>query len=125
MRISDWSSDVCSSDLFNFRITSGNPFLEPYRATTFDLAAEWYFAPGAIASVALFAKDIESFPLSDSFQGTYADRGLPLALLTPGTPADQAIFAGGTPWREFEFRTTAHGGSAERGVGEACVTMVI
>src|SRR3546814_13419864 len=91
MRISDWSSDVCSSDLFNFRITSGNPFLEPYRATTFDLAAEWYFAPGAIASVALFAKDIESFPLSDSFQGTYADSGLPLALLTPGTPAYQAI----------------------------------
>src|SRR3546814_9088272 len=83
MRISDWSSDVCSSDLFNFRITSGNPFLEPYRATTFDLADEWYFAPGAIASVALFAKDIESFPLSDSFQGTYADSGLPLALLTP------------------------------------------
>src|SRR3546814_2472022 len=109
MRISDWSSDVCSSDLFNFRITSGNPFLEPYRATTFDLAAEWYFAPGAIASVALFAKDIESFPLSDSFQGTYADSGLPLALLTPGTPAYQAIVDGGNPGREFEFRTTVNG----------------
>src|SRR3546814_3053290 len=95
LRISDWSSDVCSSDLtlgsltpggsvdqFNFRITSGNPFLDPYRATTYDLAAEWYFAPGAIASVALFAKDIVSFPLSDSFQGTYADSGLPTSLLT-------------------------------------------
>src|SRR3546814_12471319 len=88
MRISDWSSDVCSSDLtyvtvkrsyddwlpamnlnlypadnlilrgaiakvmtrpglgsltpggsvdqFNFRITSGNPFIDPYRATHYD-----------------------------------------------------------------------------------------
>jgi iron complex outermembrane receptor protein len=106
-----------SVDQFNFRISSGNPFLEPYRATTFDLAAEWYFAPGAIASVALFAKDIESFPLSDSFQGTYASSGLPLALLTPGTPAYQAIVEGGNPGREFEFRTTVNGpGASLKGV---------
>src|SRR3546814_1377052 len=31
-----------SVDQFNFRITSGNPFLDPYRATTYDLAAEWH-----------------------------------------------------------------------------------
>src|SRR3546814_19865191 len=61
-----------SVDQFNFRITSGNPFLEPYRATTFDLAAEWYFAPGAIASVALFAKDIDSFPIGPVPPGNYA-----------------------------------------------------
>src|SRR3546814_3032208 len=44
----------------------------------------------------------ESFPLSDSFQGTYADSGLPLALLTPGTPAYQAIVDGGNPGRSEE-----------------------
>src|SRR3546814_20324381 len=54
----------------------------------------------------------ESFPLSDSFQGTYADSGLPLALLTPGTPAYQAIVDGGNPGREFEFRTTVNGPGA-------------
>src|SRR3546814_15770916 len=97
---------------FNFRITSGNPFLEPYRATTFDLAAEWYFAPGAIASVALFAKDIESFPIGTSLQGTYASSGLPLSLLTPGTPAYQAVVDGGNPNRAFEFRTTGNGPGA-------------
>lgn len=99
-------------DQFNFRITSGNPFLEPYRATTFDLAAEWYFAPGAIASVALFAKDIESFPISTSLQGTYASSGLPLSLLTPGTPAYVAVVDGDDPNRQFEFRTTGNGPGA-------------
>src|SRR3546814_4537956 len=49
-----------SVDQFNFRITSGNPFIDPYRATNYDVALEWYFAPGALASVALFAKDIRS-----------------------------------------------------------------
>lgn len=99
-------------DQFNFRITSGNPFLDPYRATTFDLAAEWYFAPGAIASVALFAKDIESFPISTSLQGTYASSGLPLSLLTPGTPAYIAVVDGADPGRQFEFRTTGNGPGA-------------
>lgn len=99
-------------DQFNFRITSGNPFLDPYRATTFDLAAEWYFAPGAIASVALFAKDIESFPISTSLQGTYASSGLPLSLLTPGTPAYVAVIDGDDPTRQFEFRTTGNGPGA-------------
>ncbi|ABF54745.1 TonB-dependent receptor [Sphingopyxis alaskensis] len=99
-------------DQFNFRITSGNPFLDPFRATTFDLAAEWYFAPGALASVALFAKDIESFPISTSLQGTYADSGLPLSLLTPGTPAYDAVVGGSNPNRQFEFRTTGNGPGA-------------
>lgn len=101
-----------SVDQFNFRITSGNPFLDPYRATTYDLAAEWYFAPGAIASVALFAKDIVSFPISTSLQGTYADSGLPLSLLTPGTPAYDAVVGGEDPGRQFEFRTTGNGPGA-------------
>ncbi len=99
-------------DQFNFRITSGNPFLEPYRATTFDLAAEWYFARGGLLSVALFAKDIESFPIGTSFQGSYASSGLPLSLLTPGTPAHDAVVVGTDPGRQFEFRTTGNGPGA-------------
>lgn len=102
-----------SVDQFNFRITSGNPFIEPYRATNYDLALEWYFARGAIASVALFAKDVESFPLGSSRQGTYASSGLPTSLLTPGTPAHDAIVNGTDPDREFEFRTTLNGPGAK------------
>jgi len=99
-------------DQFNFRITTGNPFLEPIRATNYDLALEWYFAPGAIASVALFKKDIESFPIAGSTTGTFAQSGLPTSLLTPGTPAHNAIVLGQNPTQPFEFRTTVNGSGA-------------
>ena len=101
-----------SVDQFNFRVSSGNPFIDPYRATTYDAAVEWYFAPGALASVAVFAKDIVSFPISTSLQGTWADSGLPTSLLTEGTPAYNAIVLGQDPNREFEFRTTGNGPGA-------------
>jgi TonB-dependent receptor len=106
-----------SVDQFNFRITTGNPNLAPYRAWNYDFALEWYFAPGAIASVALFQKDVESFPIGDSIQITFADSGLPTSLLTSGTPAYDAIVNGTDPNREFEYRTTVNGEGAKiRGV---------
>ncbi len=77
-----------SADGFNFRVTSGNPFLDPYRATNYDLALEWYFAPQAILSVALFKKDVSSFTRSASVTGaTFAQTGLPVSVLNPSSPA--------------------------------------
>ncbi len=77
-----------SADGFNFRVTSGNPFLEPFRATNFDLAAEWYFAPQALLSVAWFKKDVKSFTQSASLTGaTFAQTGLPVSVLNPSSPA--------------------------------------
>jgi len=99
-------------DQFNFRITSGNPFLEPIRSTNVDLALEWYFAPGAIASVALFAKELESFPIAGTTTGTFAQSGLPTSLLTPGTPAHNAVVLGQNPSQLFEFRTNVNGPGA-------------
>lgn len=101
-----------SIDQFNFRITSGNPFIEPYRAWNYDVSLEWYFAPGAILSLAGFIKDIASFPVGNSLQITYADSGLPTSLLTPGTPAYVAVVDGTDPNREFEYRTTTNGEGA-------------
>lgn len=43
-------------------ITLGNPKLNPFRATNYDLSFEWYFAKGALFSVAVFDKEISSFP---------------------------------------------------------------
>ena len=63
-------------------------------------------------TVAVFAKDIVSFPISTSLQGTWADSGLPTSLLTEGTPAYNAIVLGQDPNREFEFRTTGNGPGA-------------
>lgn len=75
-----------SIDAFNFRVNFGNPFLEPFRATAYDLAAEWYFAPQSLFSVAVFQKDVRSFPVAQTVQGFFADTGLPLSILPSGSP---------------------------------------
>jgi len=41
--------------------TGGNPDIDPYRATQFDLGLEWYFSDAGIISAVLFLKDIQSF----------------------------------------------------------------
>jgi len=74
-------------DGFNYRITYGNPQLEPFRAVNYDLSLEWYFAPQSIASVAFFVKDIESFPISQAYTATFASTGLPKEVLPPSSPA--------------------------------------
>jgi len=76
-----------SVDGFNYRVNFGNPQLDPFRATAFDLAAEWYFAPQSIFSVAGFKKNIESFPVSQARDGTFASTGLPVSVIPPSSPA--------------------------------------
>lgn len=77
-----------SADGFNYRVTSGNPFLDPYRATNYDLSLEWYFAPQAVLSIALFKKDVSTFTQSASITGaTFAQTGLPASVLSPASPA--------------------------------------
>jgi TonB-dependent receptor len=41
--------------------TSGNPNLDPYRASQFLLSYENYFAPGAVAELATFYKQVDNF----------------------------------------------------------------
>ncbi|HVJ00017.1 MAG TPA: TonB-dependent receptor [Sphingomonas sp.] len=74
-------------DGFNWGVSFGNPYVDPTRATTYDLGLEWYFHRGAVASVGLFKKSIESFPLAGTRTGTYASTGLPLSLILPSAPA--------------------------------------
>ena len=45
----------------NRTVTVGNPALDPFRAKSYDLGVEWYFAPESLLSVALFYKDVDSF----------------------------------------------------------------
>jgi iron complex outermembrane recepter protein len=76
-----------SVDGFNYRVTFGNPFLEPFRAKAYDIAFEYYFAPQSIFSVAVFRKDVSSFPVSQTRSGTYASTGLPTSVIPPSSPA--------------------------------------
>ena len=51
-----------NGDLVGGSITVGNPKLSPFRGNSFDVAAEWYFAPGALISIGGFRKELNSFP---------------------------------------------------------------
>ncbi|WP_159981517.1 MULTISPECIES: TonB-dependent receptor [unclassified Novosphingobium] len=76
-----------SVDGFNYRVTFGNPFLDPYRATNFDVSAEWYFAPQSLFSVAGFIKKIDSFPVAGTYVATLPQLGLDRSVLGASTPA--------------------------------------
>jgi TonB-dependent receptor len=43
-------------------VTVGNPYLSPFRSTNFDLSFERYFGRSGLIGVALFYKDLKSFP---------------------------------------------------------------
>lgn len=42
----------------------GNPDLDPYKSTNYDLSAEWYFTPNAILAATAFYKDISDYILT-------------------------------------------------------------
>jgi TonB-dependent receptor len=68
----------------NRTVSGGNPFLQPFRANSYDLAFEWYFQPGALLSVALFQKNVSSFITTLQSRGVFATNpfGLPTSLMT-------------------------------------------
>lgn len=77
-----------SADGFNYTVKFGNPQLDPYRSTNYDVSVEWYLARGAILSVALFKKDIASFPVASNISNaTFTQTGLPSSVLLPSSPA--------------------------------------
>ena len=41
----------------NATVSLGNPSLQPEEVDSFDISAEWYFAPSAVASIGYFSKD--------------------------------------------------------------------
>jgi len=45
----------------NFTASIGNVKLDPFRATTYDLSVEWYFAEDSLLSFAYFYKDIDTY----------------------------------------------------------------
>ena len=80
----------------DYTVANQNPRLDPTRATALDAAAEWYFADDSILALALFYKDIDSFPITQSRIGTYASTGLPRNVIPPTSAADQSPGGEGT-----------------------------
>jgi TonB-dependent receptor len=75
-------------DSFNFEVENQNPALDPTRALALDASVEWYFADASVLSLALFMKDIDSFPIRESRTGTFASTGLPRSVIQGASPAD-------------------------------------
>ena len=69
--------------------TGGNPALDPFRATTFDLSGEWYHAKNAFIGLGVFQKDIKSYVLTVGRNVPYKDTGLPLSLLPSNFTGDE------------------------------------
>ncbi len=74
-------------------VSIGNANLDPIRAKTYDLQAEWYYDRGAMVSVGVFRKEIDSFIQTVSDRVPYNTLGIPNELLifsgcsiTGGTP---------------------------------------
>jgi TonB-dependent receptor len=65
-------------------VSIGNPNLDPIRAKTYDLQAEWYYAKNAMVSLGYFRKDINSFIQTVSERVPYSSLGLPNELLVFG-----------------------------------------
>lgn len=99
-------------------VTSGNTKLTPFRATNLDLSFEWYFAPGALISAAVFNKDIKSFPqrvlaegkLSDFLDASVVDQlRASITASTAAGDAQRAYIDGDSPFT-FSLPLDAPGG---------------
>jgi TonB-dependent receptor len=75
-------SPSASINLASQSVSVGNPTLDPIRANTFDLQAEWYYAKNAMISVGAFHKNIKTFIQRTNELMSYAETGLSNAYLT-------------------------------------------
>nr|WP_295106632.1 TonB-dependent receptor [uncultured Caulobacter sp.] len=71
----------------NRSVSTGNPFLEPYKARTYDASIEWYPKRGTILSAAVFKKNISTYVQRITVVAPYSSTGLPASLLQ-GTGAN-------------------------------------
>jgi iron complex outermembrane receptor protein len=70
----------------------GNPFLEPTRAKTLDIAAEWYFQPGSLLAISYFYKDIDSYTQAITRSIPFSETGFPSSLLAGQPVGPEDIF---------------------------------
>ena len=77
-------------------ISSGNPYLKPFRAKTFDASFEWYFDKNALIGVGLFNKNIGTYIQTLVTNVPYNQTGLPLSLL-PANFTGSEVFQVTTP----------------------------
>lgn len=94
-----------------FEYSLGNPALDPFRATAYDLSFEWYFQEEALLALGLFYKDIDSFSLAGStIDSTFSQLGLPASTVDGDSPLGLLLAAGQDPAVTIEQQV--NGGAA-------------
>ena len=70
-----------------YAFSIGNPDLDPFRATAYDLSAEYYFDDEALVAISLFYKDIESFFFSSATtEVPFSSLGLSASVASADSP---------------------------------------
>jgi iron complex outermembrane recepter protein len=94
-------------------VTIGNPKLEPFRGTNYDVSLEWYFARGALLSAAYFTKDIDSYPqtiVTSQPLSSFLDAAVIEQILAQQTNANSiAYIAADNPFDVRQFRSAPGG----------------
>ena len=87
----------------------GNPNLEPYKDSTLDLAAEYYFGVDGLLSASVFQKSIKNFIGSETLENVpFSQTGVPFATI-PGATANTIV-------REFSMPVNVAGTKKLTGV---------
>ena len=63
----DWDDTLLEAEL---SVDGGNPDIEPFEATSFDLSYEYYTDSGGVFSIGAFYKEIENFEYDEQLQET-------------------------------------------------------
>ena len=97
----------------NYTVTYGNPLLEPFRATNFDVSFEYYMSNEGLFAVAAFYKDIESFVARGTIDLPFSQTGLPASAVAPGLPLSNDLAAGLDPIVTVTRNINGEGGSLQ------------
>ncbi len=98
----------------DYTYSSGNPALDPFRATAYDMSVEWYFGDEALLAVSAFYKDVDNFFLnSESEAVPYSQTGLPASLPPASSPLFNDLQAGQDPLVTISQTTNGGPGSIQ------------
>lgn len=101
-----------TSGLAGGTIQIGNTKVSPYRSSNLDLAVEWYFRQNSILSIAVFDKEISSFPQLVTFSANLPDvmsADAITALRAQLTPQQLNYLDGGNPFAARQVRDAPGG----------------
>ncbi|MDO9587752.1 MAG: TonB-dependent receptor [Brevundimonas sp.] len=87
--------------------SGGNPHLEPWRATAFDIAYEWYVNSTSYFSIAAFHKDLDTYIYRQT--GTFDFSGIPLPPSASSIPPGVVI----SPIGQITLPANGNGGTIE------------